>query len=154
MKNSLFFLSLAFVLTACSSVGSVAEEDSANPDPGSEAAQTQMCTDENVGVFRFSRSYLKEFCPKLKSQYELICLRFVHSTKEWHKACPGVDTLDKLECVATIQNGPSFALLESLQKCKTVQNRKQVYCLSRALAKSGVPLQPETVQECLDKNAS
>jgi hypothetical protein len=77
----------------------------------------------------------------------------VHATKEWRKACPGVDTPDKLECISTIQNGPGYALLESLQKCKTVTNRRQVLCLSRAVAKTGVPLQPETVQACLDKNA-
>jgi len=108
--------------------------------------------EENIGVLRFSRSYLDEFCPSLKTQAELTCFRFVHATKEWRKACPGVDTADKLECIATIQNGPSYALLESLQKCRNVANRRQVLCLSRAVAKTGVPLQPETVQACLDKN--
>lgn len=144
-------LFVGFLLTACAA--KPAAEPVFELDTDSEAVQNQMCIEENIGVFRFSRAYLEEFCPTLKSQLELVCLRFVRGTKEWRKACPGVDTPDKLECIATIQNGPSYALLESLQKCKGVKNRKQVYCLSQALAKSGVPLQPETVQECLDKNA-
>lgn len=145
-------LMMALLLSSCASLTS-SDENGPEAEPGSEAAQTQMCINENIGVFRFSRSYLKEFCPQLKTQYELICLRFVHSTKEWHKACPGIDTAEKLECIATIQNGPNYALLESLKKCHNIQNRKQVFCLSRAVSKTGVPLQPETVQDCLDKNA-
>lgn len=153
MKNSFLSLAILLLLSSCASIsGSSSDSEAENLDVGSEAAQTQMCVEENIGVFRFSRAYLKDYCPTLKSQLELVCLRFVHATKEWHKACPGVDTPDKLECIATIQNGPNYALLESLQKCKNVQNRKQVYCLSRAVSKAGVPLQPETVQECLDKN--
>lgn len=145
-------LPLLFVLAACSAAKTAPESAPTVTDPNSVAAQQEMCIEENVGVLRFSRSYLEEFCPQLKTQTELTCFRFVHATKEWRKACPGVDTADKLECISTIQNGPSYALLESLQKCRNVTNRKQVLCLSRAVAKSGVPLQPETVQACLDKN--
>ena len=149
MKKLLFTLVL---LSSCS--GSPATSTPGVPafDPSSDSAQKEMCVEENIGVFRFSRTYLEEFCPSLRSPLELTCFRFVHATKEWRKACPGVDTPEKLECISTIQNGPSYALLESLQKCKNVKNRKQVFCLSRAVAKSGVPLQPETVQECLDRN--
>lgn len=143
-------LPLIALLSACSASKAVPEApafDAASPE-----AQKEMCVEENIGVLRFSRGYLDEFCPQLKTQTELTCFRFVHGTKEWRKACPGIDTADKLECISAIQNGPSYALLESLQKCKGVKNRRQVYCLSRAVAKSGVPLQPETVQDCLDRN--
>jgi hypothetical protein len=139
-----------FLITAC--VSEPRAPISPNTDTASEAVQREMCVEENIGVLRFSRSFLEKFCPGLKSQTELTCFRFVHATKEWRKACVGVDTADKLECIATIQNGPSYALLESLQKCRIVANRKQILCLSRAVAKSGVPLQPETVQACLDQN--
>jgi hypothetical protein len=149
--SSIFYFLL--VLSSCASMSTPPSAEDAQLDPNSETAQKQMCIEENLGVFRFSRAYLEDFCPSLKSQLELVCLRFTRATKEWRKACPGIDSADKLECIATLQNGPSYALLESLQKCKTVKNRKQVYCLSRAISKSGVPLQPETVQECLDKNA-
>lgn len=139
-----------FVLSACASEPPAPIP--ATVDTTSEAVQKEMCVEENIGVLRFSRAYLEEFCPGLKTQTELTCFRFVHATKEWRKACVGVDNADKLECIATIQNGPSYALLESLQKCRNVSNRKQILCLSRAVAKTGVPLQPETVQACLDKN--
>ncbi|HEY8280391.1 MAG TPA: hypothetical protein VIH99_12255 [Bdellovibrionota bacterium] len=148
------FLALLLLLSACSTAETKPDPASANLDPNSEEAQRKMCIDEHIGVFRFSRAYLEQFCPSLKSQLELTCFRFVHATKEWRKACVGIDTVDKLECIATVQNGPSYALLESLQKCKNVTNRRQVYCLSTVIAKSGVPLQPETVQDCLDKNPS
>jgi hypothetical protein len=148
----LLLIPLLFLVTACASLPG-SSEPAPGIDASSDAAQKEMCVEENIGVFRFSRGYLEDFCPTLKSQFELTCFRFVHATKEWRKACPGVDTIDKLECISTIQNGPSYALLESLQKCKNVKNRKQVLCLSRAVAKSGVPLQPDTVQSCLDKNA-
>jgi hypothetical protein len=144
-------ISLLFLLTACASAPPAPIP--VTVDTGSEVVQKEMCVEENIGVLRFSRSYLEEFCPSMKTQSELTCFRFVHGTKEWRKACPGVDTADKLECIATIQNGPSYALLESLQKCRNVTNRKQVLCLSRAVAKTGVPLQPDTVQACLDKNS-
>jgi hypothetical protein len=150
--RKLFPLAL-LLLAGCSSMPSAESNVPASDDPNSPAAQKEMCVEENIGVLRFSRGYLEEFCPQLKTQFELTCFRFLHATKEWRKACPGVDTMDKLECISTIQNGPSYALLESLQKCKQVKNRKQVLCLSRAVSKSGVPLQPETVQGCLDKNA-
>ena len=140
-----------FLLAACSSARPVSEA-LVLADPNSPAAQKEMCVEENIGVFRFSRAALEDFCPRIGSQFELICFRFVHGTKEWRKACPGIDTSHKLECISTIQNGSGFALLESLEKCRKIANRKQVYCLSRAVAKSGVPLQPETVQECLDRN--
>lgn len=145
-------LSLCLLLTACAGNSVMSEPERPALDVSSEGAQKEMCVEENVGILRFSRAYLEEFCPTMKTQTELTCFRFVHATKEWRKACPGIDTLDKLECISTIQNGQNYALLESLQKCKNVKNRKQVYCLSRAVAKSGVPLQPETVQGCLDKN--
>ena len=121
-------------------------------DADPAAAQTQMCIEEHHGILRHTRAYLEEFCPAIKSQFELICFRVNHNTKDWRKACPGIDTADKLECITVVQNGPSYALLESLQKCKTVTNRKQIFCLSKAVSSSGVPLQPETVQECIDKN--
>jgi hypothetical protein len=144
------FFAALFLLTACASAPPAPIP--VTTDTGSEVVQKEMCVEENIGVLRFSRGYLEEFCPSMKTQSELTCFRFVHGTKEWRKACPGVDTADKLECIATVQNGPSYALLESLQKCRNVTNRKQVLCLSRAVAKSGVPLQPDTVQACLDKN--
>jgi hypothetical protein len=145
-------LALFLILTACSSTAPAPDKAAPDLDPNSEAAQKEMCIEENVGFLRFSRSFLEEFCPSLKSQTELTCLRFVHATKEWWKACPGVDTADKLECISVVQNGAGRALLESLEKCRQVKNRKQVFCISRSVAKSGVPLQPESVQECLDRN--
>lgn len=153
MKRLLLLLPF-FLLAACTGEGVSPQRVAPEVDVSSEAAQKEMCVEENLGFLRFARSYLEEFCPSLKTQTELICFRFVHGTKEWRKACPGIDTQDKLECISTIQNGPSYAVLDSLLKCKTVTNRKQILCLSRAVAKSGVPLQPETVQACLDKNAS
>lgn len=146
-------LPLLLLLSACSSVAPAPEKVAPEVDASSDASQQEMCIEENIGVLRFSRSYLEKFCPSLKTQTELTCFRFVQGTKEWRKACPGIDTPDKLECISTLQNGPSYALLESLQMCKNVKNRRQVLCLSRAVSKSGVPLQPETVQACLDKNA-
>ena len=147
-------LPLLVLLTACA--GSQPAKDTTVPtavaDANSEAAVKEMCVEENVGLFRFARAYLEEYCPKLKTQTELTCFRFTHATKDWHKACPGIDTADKLECISTITNGPSYAVQESLEKCRNVKNRKQVYCLSKLIAKTGVPLQPETVQECLEKN--
>ena len=151
MKKTLLLLS-ALHLQACTGAARAPLRPEVVPDPESAEARLEMCIEENIGVFRFSRAYLEGFCPSLKTQTELICLRFVHATKEWHKACPGVDTPDKLECISVIQNGPSYALLESLQKCRTVKNRRQVFCLSRKIANSGIPLPLETVQGCLDKN--
>lgn len=154
MKRLLPIALAASLLTACSGAKSKSDVEAPIPDINSPAAQSEMCVEEHLGVLRFSRAYLAEFCPSIKTQLELICFRFVHPTKEWRKACVGIDTADKLECISTVQNGPSYALLESLEKCRTVKNRKQVFCLSRLIAKTGIPLQPETVQECLDKNAN
>jgi len=144
------YFTLLLLLSACASEPPVLIPPTT--DTTSETVQREMCVEENIGVLRFSRGYLESFCPGLRTQSELTCFRFVHATKEWRKACVGVDNPDKLECIATIQNGPSYALLESLQKCRNISNRKQILCLSRAVAKTGVPLQPDTVQACLDKN--
>ncbi len=144
---------MMFALSACS--GASTKNDEANAvtyEANPEAAQIQMCVGEHHGVLRHTRAYLAEFCPGLKSQMELICFRLYHNTKDFRKACPGIDTAERLECMTVIQNGPSYAVLESLQKCKTVVNRKQIFCLSKLVAKTGVPLQPESVQECIDKN--
>jgi hypothetical protein len=118
-----------------------------------EAAQQKMCVEENIGMLRFSRKVLEEFCPKLKTGFELTCMRFAHSTKDWYKACPGIDTPEKLECFSTVANGQGYATVEILQKCSTARNRKQIYCLSERVARSSIPLLPEDVQLCLDKNA-
>lgn|GEM_PF-4648969 len=146
-------LAAFFLLTACSGAEPKADSrDAVSFDADPSAAQKQMCIEEHYGVLRHSRAYLDEYCPSIKTQFELICFRLTHNTKDWRKACPGIDTADKLECMTVIQNGPSYALLESLQKCKSITNRKQIFCLSKSVAKTGVPLQPETVQDCIDKN--
>src|SRR4051812_2565358 len=95
---------LLLLLSACSSA-KLSEPEKPVPPIDSAEAQKEMCVEDHVGLFRYSRAYMEEFCPSIKSQLELICLRFVHPTKEWRKACPGVDTADKLECVAILANG-------------------------------------------------
>lgn len=141
------------LLPACSAVQNTPgnfEQVSFENDPA--GAQKLMCVEENIGLTRHSRAYLEQFCPEIKHQLELVCFRFVRNTKEYRKACVGIDTADKLECISVIQNGAGYAEQTSLEKCRTVANRKQVLCLSKRVAKSGVALQPETVQECLDQN--
>jgi len=151
LKHLPIFLILLF--TGCSVASSKLDgKDAITFENDPLAAHNLMCIEEHYGVLRHSRVYLEEYCPTIKNQFELICFRIAHSTKDWRKACPGIDNADKLECITVIQNGPSYALLESLQKCKLITNRAQVFCLSRAVAKSGVPLQPETVQGCLEKS--
>lgn len=142
-----------FCLTACSGTpAKLSEADSVTMDANPEAAQKLMCVEEHLGLFRHTRAHMEELCPGIKGQFELICLRFTHNTKDWRQACPGIDTADKLECISVVRNGSSYALLESLQKCRKVTNRKQIFCLSRLISKTSIALLPETVQECLDKN--
>ncbi len=151
--SSVSMLAFALLLSGCSAVTKTPDNfDTVTFDSDAAGAQKLMCVEENIGLTRHDRSYLEGFCPEIKGQLELVCFRFVRNTKDWRKACPGIDTPDKLECISVVQNGPGYALLESLQKCKTVSNRKQILCMSKKVSKSGVPLQPETVQECIDQN--
>lgn len=147
-------LALTLLLAACSGAStSPSAEEKPAPPIDSPEAHMEMCVQEHLGLFRFSRAYLEEFCPQLKSQLELVCMRFTHTTKDWHKACVGIDTPSKLECFAAIKNAHGYATLEALGKCKEVTNRRQVFCLSRLAARSGIPIPIERVQDCLDKNA-
>lgn len=145
-------LSLLLLSACASSSKTPANFDSVNFDSDPAAAQKLMCVEENVGFMRHDRGYLESFCPELKGQFELICFRFVRNTKDYRKVCPGIDTSDKLECLSTVLNGAGTAELATVEKCKKVSNRKQVLCLSKRVAKSGVALQAETAQECLDQN--
>lgn len=150
--NLVSLVSLLF-LVACAT--NAPKESSSKEYPAFEAGENQaqqaMCVEENAGLLRFSKSYLRDFCPKLKTAIELTCMRFAHSTKDWHKACPGIDTVEKLECFATVANGPGYATLDTLEKCKIAKNRRQVYCISHLASSSSKPLLSESVQECLDK---
>lgn len=151
--NYLVLLSILMTLASCaSSNGQPDSYEKLGLETDPEAAQKLMCIEENVGITRHSRAYLEKFCPEIRSQLELICFRFIRNTKDYRKACPGIDTPDKLECISVIQNGAGYADQASLEKCRTVSNRKQVYCLSGKVAVSGVPLLPEVVQACLDDN--
>ncbi len=96
MRKLLLLLPL---LAACSATPPSPEKVPTTTDASAAATQKEMCVEENVGLLRFSRNYLEEFCPTLKTQFELTCFRFVQATKEWRKACPGIDTADKLECI-------------------------------------------------------
>ena len=77
-------VTIFLLLSACSSSQTV--KDASSPatvsNPDSETAMTEMCVEENLGMFRFSRAYIEEFCRKIKAQGELICLRFTHATKD------------------------------------------------------------------------
>jgi hypothetical protein len=151
----LALLALATVVLAGCSSAPVKASKYVYPDfktISPDLALQKMCIEENIGLLRFSRTTLEEFCPKLKSPIELTCLRFLHSTKDWYKACEGIDTLEKLECVATVGNGPGYATVEALAKCRNASNRAQIYCLSEHVAQDAIALLPETVQQCLDKN--
>jgi hypothetical protein len=143
----------AFGLTGCSG-GQVAPTafEVANFDSDPELAQKLMCIEENTGITRHSRAYLEQFCPQIKTQLELVCFRFIRNWKEYRKACPGIDTLDKLECLSVVLNGAGTAEQASVEKCRAVTNRRQVLCLSKKVAKSGVALLPEVVQACLDSD--
>ena len=154
MKQAAKLLLCSLVLLAGCSTVSKAPSDFENVslDSDPELAQKLMCIEENIGITRHSRAHLEQFCPEIKTQLELVCFRFVRNWKDYRKACPGIDSPDKLECLATVLNGAGTAEQTSVEKCRAVTNRRQVLCLSKRVAKSGVPLQPETVQECLDQN--
>ena len=146
-------LCVLFLLAGCSSAQKTpASFDEASFEKDAAEAQRLMCIEENVGITRHDRGYLEKFCPELKGQFELICFRFVRNWKEYRKICPGIDSADKLECLSTVLNGTGTAEQASAEKCQKVANRKQVLCLSKRVAKSGVALVPETVQECLNQN--
>ena len=158
MKKASAILLGLFLLSSCSGIDAKKSKYAypAFGEVSADGAQQKMCVEENSGMLRFSRKVMEDFCPKLKSSFELICLRFSHSTKDWYKACPGIDTPEKLECFSTVANGSGsgYASVEALSKCTTATNRRQVYCLSELAANSSIALLPEMVQDCLDKNAS